>query len=437
MNLFRNQQALIKKRQAQFNGCCILSQKLIDHPDANYEWYILNSDQWLAEDIKGSILTCKADKMPPTIHVARGWCGNIRVSEKFRQVVQANQLSGIDYLWLKDNGRFAAQQWYIPVISRALGRGIDHPWYDPKFAQNENPFLRSGHRFFNAIEIRQHNPFEKRIHRDLIPLFNPIDPLVLSISSYYRFLRDFLPDTDFAYCWLSHVCEKGQTHLDHFDLCISKKAKNILLEQKVITNAQLEPIRLFDSLPANAIALDNFMPNPAPNYGYEQLTVQELHSILDLEWNKFTLNPKPQKIITDKMALDLLIRAKRERPDDFHKALAVKSLHEFKLPLPESWLDVLLKSNGGYLNDECELLPLNQIADFTSEKQSYLLEVNEDYQQNLLHVASCVNGDWFALDISERSTATCPVLRISHEECQAIDKWPTIADFIYEMLSVE
>lgn len=431
--------ALINNDIARFDGYCTLSQQIIDNGKGDIDWYLLSSDKSLSIEDYGEITTCKADKMSPNVHIAHGWFYNIYLSEKFKDIVEKNKLIGIDFLWVKDIGKFQAQQWYIPVVNNALGRGIDHPWFDPSTLkgsgsnQPTNPLFRYGTYHFNASQIKKDFMFDKEIYGDIISLF---DPEILNIISYRRFLRNFLPNTDFAYIWnFGEHTQSGKAILNQWGLCISKRAKEILINNKVITERHVEPICVYESLPENATILDGNIPYPAPSYSSTNIDIDILRNKLNAEWKKFIAKPKAIKKVTFKQALSYLLEAKRNRPEDFCKVLSKNELDKNTFVLPEYWLDILKKSNGGLLNYECELIPLRSIRDFNIDRKSYIQEVDEDYPLNLIHVATCVDGDWYSLLNTDVSSVDSKILRISHETCQPIEQWDSIAMFLFDMLT--
>src|SRR5262249_8386587 len=118
-------------------------QALVDDPKMPLEWFILErahmsgSDGFahyvwdLQEPIQEDDihLRVKADRMKAGVHVA-GWAQLLYVSERFKAVVEANRLTGIEFVWCHDVGRCRAPQWYLLVSYQFLGRGVDHPWID-------------------------------------------------------------------------------------------------------------------------------------------------------------------------------------------------------------------------------------------------------------------------------------------------------------------
>ena len=59
------------------------------------------------------------------------------MSEQVKALVEREGLSGLELLWLPDVGRAEAMQWYLPIPAEPLGRGLDHPWFDPSSLNRE------------------------------------------------------------------------------------------------------------------------------------------------------------------------------------------------------------------------------------------------------------------------------------------------------------
>jgi hypothetical protein len=133
-------------KQARAEGARVnsprLEEALVDDERVRLEWFHLDPKYegaleilvWDPEDPVGDYQTrlrLPAYQMKPGIHVA-GWSPLVYVSERFREVVEAHKLTGIEFVWCRDVGKFRAAQWYFPVCQQGLGRGLDHPWIDPK-----------------------------------------------------------------------------------------------------------------------------------------------------------------------------------------------------------------------------------------------------------------------------------------------------------------
>jgi hypothetical protein len=159
-----------RKDGARVNGP-VVEEKLVADGRPPVEWFELDPKYegdlqtlvWFAEDRVADYRThlrLHADRMKPGIHVA-GWGPFVYVSERFKSIAEAHRLSGIEFIWCPDVGKYQAPQWYLPVCSHCLGRGLDHPWIDTKKLSDEtvDPAERRGIEYVRAEQCRRHVRF--------------------------------------------------------------------------------------------------------------------------------------------------------------------------------------------------------------------------------------------------------------------------------------
>jgi len=196
---------------------------------------------------------------------------------------------------------------------------------------------------------------------------------------------------------------------------------------------------ILDKLPADANQLDNKEIIPTFNYGNkkyigENLSFEELKKLHEEARKSYERISKPRKKITIKQALSLVNCEKRSRPDDFEKRLSDKELLKCKFAVPLNWVELLKKSNGGYLNSDCLLIPLNGVEEFTTEKQREGKGFYEEYPENRISVAKMADGDWYDLVIEGDCNIDCHVAQVTYEGGSILREWDSIATFIYDMI---
>ncbi|AZN39921.1 hypothetical protein [Paenibacillus albus] len=111
---------------------------------------------------QGKLICCEAYKILPDIDVGTVHTADLAVSEKFKRVVEENQLTGIEFIWYKDIGKFAPpKQWYMPVVTSFIGRGLDAPWVD-----------------INSPHLRDNEKYDKQLGRKSVTRFTAkcLDP---------------------------------------------------------------------------------------------------------------------------------------------------------------------------------------------------------------------------------------------------------------------
>lgn len=304
----------------------------------------------------------------------------------------------------------------------------------PASHQPTDPVFRCGITNFRANQIKSNEELLSPIYRRIISLF---DGDWLIIDSNRVFLRTYAPRLDFSYIW----CEEDGESIDgHWckprTICLSQRATEILLHHQVISRTHLRPIVMVDApLPGTSV-LDGQGSMPPPMYSYDRQDFETIREISNPEWAAFSKKPKPLKQITIKQALKYLAEAKRIRPKNFRKGISQHTLESLsgQLELPADWIEVLKKTNGAYLNDECSLVEGERLYSFHLQKQSAMLEAEEEVMNHFIHVAEAPDGDWFSLIVPGSDSSEARVVRTSHETCDVERVWPTIAEFLDEML---
>lgn len=430
---------LIDSGIARFDGFCSLG---FEYTDVS-PWYQLYEgrspqDAYHPNTCDNEV-ECKACKYSPNMHIDGIGGDSLIVSEKFKKVVEENGLKGIEFLWVKDIGRYKpCQQWYMPVIFNAVGRGIDHEWFDPSTIRGNGSFQPADREFRRGISRFYANQLKKDysaspLEKEIISLFRPE---YLTIFGCEQILKKYTPDTDFAFWWQmsdhknpdSGRIYRGRTTY------VSRRARDILIENKIAVDQQFRAIEVLDVLPPWAELLDGQAPLPMPYFSNFDISYETAKRNNGKERVIYDKKTKPEMKVTLKQALKLLLSVKRREPGDFSKPLKQFLAEENPLHLPINWIELLKKTNGGYLCDECELIPYDEIEACTTEKRVEGKENYEEYKDSYVVIAKSIDGDFYVLNIDQQKDTDCPVLRMTHEGHTPIEEWNGIAMFIYDML---
>jgi hypothetical protein len=150
------------------------------------------------------------------------------------------------------------------------------------------------------------------------------------------------------------------------------------------------------------------------------------------EYEKLKKVDRPVRMVSEKEALKILRRVKRERKGEFGKALPKAKGPELLDSDYASLLPYYLVANGGVLSDEYELLAQKDIQTETAEFYDRLEkeELLEKQPEGMV-IARCANGDKVLL-LKEGS-----VIRFSHEEPDIVDEWQSLAQFVFDAVSEE
>jgi hypothetical protein len=440
---------LICAGDAVFFGFNFLSQQLVASAAEPCEWYLLQPKAVLNSQRLGTgVETVKAYTLPANVHAtySQDSIWSPHVSERFKAAVEEGGLTGTDFLWVRDTGKYRAAQWFIPIALKPMGRGVDHPWFDPSTLkgpsswQPTSPGFRTGVWQFDLKQLRENLHFEDSVYPKLFDLYREsqrrsISTHKLTISSYRRFLRDFLPDTDFAFVWYGGDGESKESSLRRTGLCLNETARRILLERKIITDEELEPIAVLDAPPEGCALLDGTAPLPGP--AYTPADIEAARRTLAPAWRKHLVSAKPIRTVSMLEAVRLLRKRKRLRPADFSRGLGESRIASLKSTFPGDWLAVLRVSDGGSLNDECLLLKADEFSDIAEHTRDLIADAFDDYPYERPHVpvAMADNGDWYSLEMGEQEAASCRVSRVSHEDLSVVHTWDSIAMFIFDMLT--
>ena len=193
-----------------------------------------------------------------------------------------------------------------------------------------------------------------------------------------------------------------------------------LLASKAITPRDLLPVPVANDCPPGYWTEQAF-PRPEPT--------AEFIAARERERLALEAKPRPRRSINEKQALTALRRAKRERKEDFGKALP-KSAAESLSDTPYAPLaPYYAVAAGGELSDEYEWLAyaraLEETTEFMADMQAE--ELLEDPPRGVV-IARCPDGDRVLL------TPDGKVIRYSHEDPTLTVEWPTLAQFFYDSI---
>jgi hypothetical protein len=411
--------------------------KLVDTPEEPCQWFELhrfhdcNHIKFVKDKLVDQTI-CKADQAPRGTHLAGQY-----VSEKFKATVENAGFRGIEFRWIQDIGKYAAPQWYMPVAIECLGRGIDHEFYDNQkyLGSKSNPHItkpeaRIGVSTFRANWLKTSTPFANQIQNELLALFPDYSDVSdartdgVWFLTYMTFLREFLPDSDFAHPWR---CET---------VCFNRRVKAELISHGVVTEEDCIPIKILDKAPAYVEVLDGLPGSPRP---YSLYSDQELTrwKLAEEAWKTHIANPKPKRPASDmQRALELLKMARNiisPRPNTADVDAAARELGD---RFPQKWQEVLRLTDAFEmdLGGSFYIEPANNLEEYTKSIQESWFAGKVDFTNKYLHITSGGNGDFHSLDLSTCTPdGDCRVLQFSHETLQPEREWDGIAEFVQEI----
>jgi hypothetical protein len=254
----------------------MLFEYLVDEEQTPAEWFLVEPrDNYagfevLCWDLQRPVeamrpnLSVWADRMKPGVHVGGG-LDPVYVSERFREVVQANRLRGINFVWCKDIGKYRAPQWYYPVCDRCLGRGL------------------------GEFEVRPRDPGLQ----ELLALVRKMELLRRPADCYTfkRYLRKYLPETDFAFT-VRDVTSDGRS-FRHRGLAMNRRARDILRANRVIGDEHCAPVMILGRAPAGVDNLDRRLGPAEPTFSPEQM--KQIRRLEAAALAEHAARPKPPR----------------------------------------------------------------------------------------------------------------------------------------------
>jgi hypothetical protein len=437
------------KQKVAWLNCPEFTERLTDLAQSRNEWFILHPKDEGEFDY-GDPPSCKADRFKPGIHIA-GFETYVGVSERFKTVVEDHKLTGADFIWLRDKGKYRAPQWYRLLAREPLGRGLDHPWFDSKKMtgqgyETKHPDSRHGqHNVVNlaGYALKADATFGDPVKDKLLALAKSMSGRRLVIITCPIFLRAFLPHTDFAFT--VRDSQSGDIITRECGLAISRRTKYILISNHLVTEAECRGVVVLDEPYQGAEILDREERTPVPCISREKL--DEWHARAEEARVEFLRSPKPVRAPSLARALTLLRARKRRQPSDFAPPAKAKDFQKacdsLGRPIPEAWQLVLRVCNGGKIEacelacgEACTITALAKLPDERRREADYYREFGAQLQDRFLPVMRTEIGDSIWLDTARpQPQGDCRVVLMSHETQDEDREWPSVAEFLDELLT--
>ncbi len=454
-----------RKQGAHVNGYGY-GEELVDDERTPLEWFTVwptgtqyeafeNWWEQLEQPIEtlDNYLSVRADRLKPGVHVA-GTFLQVYVSERFKAVVEAHRLTGIEFVWIRDLGRYRAMQWYFPVCSQCLGRGLDAPFIDAaklggKGYQTLDPRGRHGQTSAEPKQYRREPyPADPAVRR-LLRLLRSMELLKRpeEFESVPRFLRKYLPDTDFAgTVWDLADYGDGVLHRQR-GLAMNRNARDLLQANGLVSDEELRPVLIVERPPPGVENLDRRYGPPPPPFAPEQLArIRELEA---QAWAEHVAHPRPPRVPDLTRSLALLRSRKRRASKGFARPATPKAIAEAAKALgtmiPAAWQKILRVSNGGRIENcalaagqAAVLIPAEKLAPARQTERRYYGDLGVKLPDSLLLVMATEIGDSIWLDPARaKPGGDCRVVLMSHETGDEQREWSSVAEFLEELLTAE
>jgi hypothetical protein len=349
----------------------------------------------------------------------------------------------MDFLWCRDLGKYRANQWYLAVCSRCLGRGLDAAWIDltSKTFKELNPRVRHG------FTTGKYKPDAGPKDADVVKLLQLLRSMeLLKRGPEYgfvpRFLREYVPKSDFAFTIKDHGT--GDYLRRDRGLAMNRKAYDLLRAKGLISEGYCKPLMIVERPPRGVENLDQRYGPVSPVFSKNQMA--RLRELEAEAWTLHLANPKPPRAPDLDRSLKMLRLAKRSAAKKFGKPANQKEIDETErelgVKIPPAWQKVLRISNGGLIDNcpladgyEGRIIAADKLAHGWSTEVKYYSDMRAELPKTLLTVMTTEFGDSIWLDTTQiDKQGDCRVILMNHETGEQQREWGTVAEFLEEVL---
>ena len=319
------------------------------------------------------------------------------VPDRFRKACIKNGITNVDFCWIKDKGRYEAEQYFYIFPRVTIPRII----YDRSITTN--------------MGTDQTEKFKA------LGGYLPKIASIISKIEYFElqdcYLKEDMPSGGIACVYCS----------DTHDFCgrrvilIHKDTAEMLLKEKALKPANLVPVCVVDKCPAG-YELDPTDVFPRPTKQYMESCFKS--------YEKLMSKGRPEYVVKESDALKFLKRIKRKRTGEFNKKISKKNAEKISDAIYNSILPYYLVCDGGLLSSEYTFLSYDESLNATKEFFEDL--ENEELiteKPKGVVIATCADGD--AVLFTDKKE----VIRVSHEVPEIICLWQNLAKFFADALN--
>ena len=227
-------------------------------------WFLLGTRTVDDFNLWDAYPSCRAGTLPK-VHALN----HTFVSSAFVAVCRERQLTGVSFLRCASRGRKPGDPWFVALPDSALGRGLDHVWFDRtrwladvrSRPDRRTSALATGQWSFHQCWLRD-AAVDAMPLRDVLavcptpPEYTPLGGL--TITTIPRFWRGALPDADFAYIpWGEDGPNREGKILRFRNLYVSAHGRRALIDAGLFPEKMFFPVRVVDSPEPGVDLLDS------------------------------------------------------------------------------------------------------------------------------------------------------------------------------------
>lgn len=235
----------------------------IEEPDVSSR----SNDAWF-NLLPGASEFKSAARPPANTEFSWGEIGYV-ASRKFRDVTEANGLTGLDWLPLENSRPNDRAEWFQVFAVSPLGRGLDHPLNETskidaeRRADPEPRNRRRGEPVALLKNWRRDTKIDDPVVRELVRLSSPHFRQLFRVEGPARVVREHLPRADFAYFDWTFRNDPEPNRYWRGVYC-SAKARQVLIESGVMKPSRFKGVAVVSASEANAVILDAVVKGPMP-----------------------------------------------------------------------------------------------------------------------------------------------------------------------------
>jgi hypothetical protein len=372
------------------------------------------------------------------------------VSERFREVIQQSDLTGLDFLPLED-----WDGWYQVWATAPLGRGLDHPLVDPAKlkakADPDRPIIKPRRRGEPWAWVKYLWDEYEINHPYLARFIELGDDRAARIVGPRRYVEEHLPETDFAYTqWDWQPDRELPWHGRAFrNICCNQRARRFLIDAGLMKPSHFrDPIATIPAAKADSEILDRTInhPIPLPTFTPDEAAEELKRRQAAKRAGPKRATPRPS---TTKEVVDLLTKRLANGADPWEPLREdpklLKRIQASKLykQLPDSWKQVLplLPIAIESEEDGDELFEFEPVP---PESPSWLEDVSKlasdpdaAPRKDDIQIATTGYGDWYAIRSDDpKLPADARITWWDHETLAPSDEWPTVASLVSHLIEV-
>ena len=374
-----------------------------EYADFDADWFEIDSayfkDNTVGEYISvpaqdgGTAEICSIKAYRELSVAPKSWGRSLYVPERFYKTYRESGMTGLDFCWAKDTGKYAAQQYFEIFGTERI----------PQVAV--------------AWDLKNQDLRKLGTDGGWLPRLGEVFARWTQLNLPYCYRKEDMPAGGIAYAYIPSTF----SCCGLYQVLVHKDVAQQLLQEKAIPTGALKPVPVLDVIPSGyTLRATSICPRPTREYMEQSL----------LNYDILKKKDRPLWQISEKDALRVLRKVKTDRKEDFGKKLSKAKAEVLTETKYAPMLPYYLIANGGQLSDEYRLLSLDESDTATSEFRNILEseELLEDKPDGIV-ICACANGDWVLL------LRDGTVIRFSHEVPEITEQWPSLAQFIVDAIN--